>query len=206
MAGRLFAFVVVFALTATAGAQEPDLRPTLPELAIRVAPDPVILGRIREMVTPSLRKMAQGADLIVHGSVGPGKTYLSADLRDLYTDYLVTPRRGLARRTPQASSAPAATAPIIVKRWGGQIVLNGVSVTQDDYDLRQFQSGDELLLLLMYDRTDGKYQLVGEVSGAFSVSNGRVVQLLRNRPIAEYVRDATIAQFESEVLRFRQNK
>jgi len=204
MAGRLFAFLVVFTLTATAGAQEPDLRPTLPELAVRVAPNPVLLGRNFEMIPPSLGKMVQAADLIVLGTVGTGKTYLSADQRDLYTDYLVTPRRVLAQRIPAQSSPRAAAAPIIVKRWGGQIVLNGVSVTQEEHDLRTFQSGDDLLLLLMYDKTDGKYRLYGGISGAFSVSNGRVVSLLKNYTIPD-VRDATTAQIESEVRRLRPN-
>jgi hypothetical protein len=99
-----------------AGAQEPDLRQTLQESAIRAVPNPVLLSRHVEMVTPSLRKMAQAADLIVRGTVGPGRTYLSADQKNLYTDYLVTPRRVLAPRASEASSAPAAAAPMIVKR------------------------------------------------------------------------------------------
>ena len=204
MTGR-FLTVVVFAFTATLGAQqEIDYRLTLPEIATRQAPEPFLRSRIRELLPQSLEEMVPKADLIVHGTVELRNTYLSADQRDLYTDYLVTPLRVFAQRTPQVATAPGAPLPIVLKRWGGQTVLNGVSVTVEDRDLRQFRSGDELVLVLVYDSADGKYQLAGDISGAFSVSRGQILPLV-SHPIAESLRNTSIAQFESEVRRLRPN-
>jgi len=56
---------------------------------------------------------------------------------------------------------------VTVKRWGGQITPESVSVTLEDRDLAQFQIGDELFLVLALDQSDGKYQLIGQVSGDF---------------------------------------
>jgi hypothetical protein len=68
---------------------------------------------------------------------------------------------------PRQSRQPGRPRTVTVKRWGGQITLESVSVTLEDRDLAQFQIGDELFLVLALDQSDGKYQLIGQVSGDF---------------------------------------
>ncbi len=52
------------------------------------------------------------------------------------------------------------------------MVLEGVKVTQEDHDIRQFKVGEELILLLSPRGTD-KFALSGAPS-AFTVNQGRV--------------------------------
>lgn len=51
--------------------------------------------------------------------------------------------------------------PIIVKRWGGETVIDNVQVKQVVNYLRYFRTGEELLLMLSYDTSSGKYGIVG---------------------------------------------
>ena len=188
----------ILALTSTVTARQ-DTRPlTLPEIVLRVAPQPVHRGRIRELVPLSLEQMVPTADLIVHGIVELRSTYLSVDQTELYTDYWVNPRRVFAQRSVATTSAPGAAPPIVLKRWGGKTLLDGVSVTVEDHDLRDFRSGEELLLVLIYDNADGKYRIAGDISGAFAVAGRRILPLVQH-PIAERVRNLSLDEFDTRV-------
>ena len=57
------------------------------------------------------------------------------------------------------------------------MTLEEVSVTQDDHDLRAFREAEELLLLMAYDRTDGKFRPTSITWGALSVTEGRIGSL-----------------------------
>jgi hypothetical protein len=183
--------------------------PTLPELARqRIAQGtpakPIVLERSRELVPISFEAMVSKADLIVDGVVNQSKVYLSDDQRALYTDYVVIPRQTLFQRSIVASRTPGATVPIVVQRWGGHTVIDGVQVSVEDSDLRPFRDGTELLLILNTSK-DGKYHIVGDVAGVLNVQSGQVVGSEARGAIREgnQLVGLTIAQLQAQVARIR---
>jgi hypothetical protein len=204
---RIMAACVV-ACSVVASAQQEDLRPTLPELARRFAPKPVYQSRTHDLVLESLESVLPRADVIVHGSVETMTTYLSADNRDLYTDYRIRPLR-LIREPPPipAATKPGPTAmpvPIVVTRWGGRMTIEGVQVTQEDADVSAFQIGQQVVLLLAFNKEEQKYRLTSPASGAFAVTESGLKPLIRHVAEDEVfarVRGMTVEQFESEVQR-----
>lgn len=177
---------------------------TLLDVARRSAPNPVFQSRSSELVITSVDRAISEAGRIIHGIVERRTTYLSADKRSLYTDYIVRPLRVMkpVQSTPP-TSRPGATQlpPIIVTRWGGELVLEGVSVTQEDHDTPQFQVGEELVLLLTARGTN-KFGLSSPLSSAFIVERGRVQPLtLADHEVYKGVRGLTVSQFEEEVRR-----
>jgi hypothetical protein len=184
--------------------QQDDHRQTLPEIARKFAPEPVHQLEIRETVFLSLEGVLPITELVVHSTVARVTTYLSADEKDLYTDYLIAPIRVILQRGAPALTSDIARTPIVVNRWGGETTIDDVRVIQEDYELRPFRVGEKLVLLLRKDEVDGKYRLVSIANGAFSLGDSRMEPVVRGgdvSPVFDSVRGLTVAQFEAEVHR-----
>lgn len=156
------------------GAAQVDHRLTIPELIARQAPEPLVQFRVRELLPEPLEEIVPKANLVARGKVESSKAYLSDDQRDLYTDWVFTPSRVILKRAGPVSRMPSPGGPITVQCWGGQTIIQGVQVRIEDKDFRAFRPGEELLLILKYDSSDGKYRLVSPVSGAFELTGGHV--------------------------------
>ena len=185
---------LAFVTTAAVSAQQSE--PTLRDLARRWAPAPLVQTRQRELVPYPLEEIIPKADLVIHGRVKAAQSYLSGDERAVYTDYVITPIRVLYEPPRRASGQAGGPRTVTLKRWGGQITLDGVSVTLEDRDLAQFQVGDELFLVAALDTSDGKYQLIGQVSGGFRVRNDRIEPLVSS-PGYEHLRGRTIDELQT---------
>jgi hypothetical protein len=170
-----YSLLIALVATATISAQQNE--PTLRDLARRWAPAPLLETRQRELVPYPLEEIIPKADLVIHGRVKAAQSSLSGDERAVYTDYVITVIRVLYE-PPSQPRQPRGPRTVTVTRWGGQITLEGVSVTLEDRDLAQFQIGDELFLVLAADTSNGKYQLIGQVSGAFRVRSERIEPLV----------------------------
>jgi hypothetical protein len=188
---------VLFVCSITVSAQQD----TLLDIARRSAPNPVYQSRTSELVMASVDTAISGAVRIVHGIVERSTTYLSTDKTSLYTDYVIRPLRVMkpVQSTP-AHSGPGLIPSITVTRWGGEMVLEGVQVIQQDHDTRRFQVGEELILLLS-PRAADTFALSGATS-AFAVNQGRVQPLtLADHEVYTRVRGITVSQFDEEVRR-----
>lgn len=197
----LRSLVIVIVLTLSSAATPQDHRPTLPELARRSAPAPLFQSRSRELVIESVESIVRKSDLIVYGRIGSVRTHLSRDQRDLYTDAVFEPIQVVLHRVPTVSPRPGQL-PIILRRWGGETVIDGVQVIQQDTDLRQFEKGEQLVLFLQRDADDGVYRLVSFSSASFEVSGGRTVpvaRIARGNPLFNHV--ASLELLVSEVRR-----
>lgn len=175
-----------------------DDRLTIPEDVKLHAPQPLVRIRTRELPSVSIKDVAPRVDLVVDGTVAPMGTYMSPDQKDLYTDYLVTPIRVIFQGQVVTSPSPGVARPIVVTRWGGRTLVDGVVVDMEDSDVRPLQSGEEVVLLLTRDQSTSKYHLVSDIIGGFSVRQGQLEPLARHRS-AEQFRGASIAQLESEL-------
>jgi len=176
---------------------------TLPELAKLRAPGPVNRSRTREFVPPSFEEIVAKADLIVHGRAVAIKTYLSNDQMHLYTDYVITPIRVMLQGSIVPGSVPGTPAQIVVKQFGGETTINGVRVSDQDDELPPFQNGAELILVLAFDKAEGKYRLVTDATGAFLVNGNQIAPLARPPIKYERFADMNLVQFTLEVSRLR---
>lgn len=174
-------------------------RPTLPELARRSAPDPVLQKRMYELVGMSVDSMVPQSDLVLLGRVASVTTRLSEDQKDLHTDAVIEPIQILFQRAPVMSARPGEI-PIVVRRWGGEAAIDGVRVIQEDGDVRQFRAGEQLLVLLRRDSAAGVYTPVSSSSASFQLSGNQVTPLspaLRDHSL--FVRVKELQDFIAEV-------
>ena len=203
---RLTAALVIVGCAYATAPQDP--RATLPELVRRFAPQPVYQSRALELVLQPIDQVLPSAQLIVHGKVETASTYLSDDQRDLFTDYVIRPLRVIRPVAPSTSlkpGAPDGLRELVVKQWGGTMVIDGVQVTQVDSHLKMFEPGEEVVLLLAYRNADKKYVLPDPASGAFRVTPAKGMQPIL-KDAAQHgefaqVRGQSVAQFEALVQR-----
>src|SRR5262249_41419361 len=123
---KTIAVIVLSLVPGLSGYAEQGL--TLPQAAAISKPQPLELKTTVEWALPKLDDAVRDADLIVRGTLTELKTYLSADERTLYTDYIVTPSALVAARQVAGGptlTAPTAPAPIVVRVWGGETTIDG---------------------------------------------------------------------------------
>jgi len=178
-----------------------EAKETLVELAKRLAPQPVLIEKQRELVPSAFEPMVSDADLIVHATVKPIRTYLSDDKFELFTDYAVTPLRTLYQRNVRSARVPGAAAPIVLTVWGGRTQIEGVEVELRDKDAPRLEDDSEVVLYLR-EQPNGFYRLVSDVTGALGVKAGKVT-LLNNEHAYDTgfqgLSGLTIDQLDSEV-------
>jgi hypothetical protein len=142
-------------------------RPTLPEIAKRFAPQPIHQVRVVELLPDTLEELVAKSDLIIHGTIERATTYLADDQADLYTDYFIATKGIIVGKAAHLAQIPGIPPHLVVKRWGGEMVIENVQVKQELDHLRYFHVGEEVVLALKLDDADAKYELVG--GGAFMV-------------------------------------
>jgi len=116
----------------------------------------------------SFEKVVADAAVIVHGTVISAEGRLSADEREVWTDYQVQPIQIIREST----SAPLSL-PILFTARGGSVVVEGLTITQS-YQLNNakltLQVGDEAVLL---GTTDDNRLMLSPIS-VFMVRDGAV--------------------------------
>lgn len=206
MKGILCALFVVNATLAQ------DMRPTLPEEAQRLGPKPVYLTRTVDLVLESLDSVIAQTDVVLLGKVVQINPLLSADQKEIFTDYSIQPLRVIRPHTKAAALAtrpgiqPQASPVIVVERWGGTMTFAGVMLTQQDSDVRAFRQDEQVILFIKYDKDKKKYSPVSSASGIFSLEKNQIRPFLRdsdNHPVFERVRGMTLDEFDAEVNRRR---
>jgi hypothetical protein len=184
-----------------------DLRPTLQELARQLAPGPVYQSRINDFVTKPFEESVQASDLLIHGKVERINTYLSQDQKDLQSDYVVRVSRVLRPTPSQIRSRPGALnslETVVITRWGGSLIIDGVQVTQADAAVPAFQVGQDVVLLLSAGLNGEKYRLTSPVTGTFTVRDSRLEPLSQDATARETLArfsGMTIEEFSAEVNR-----
>src|SRR5574340_373133 len=158
---------------------------------------PLQRSRIVEVVPVPFPKLVASSDLIVEGIAQRLGTSVSKDGCYLYTDSVVTSRSVIAGNV-RVPKEPGPS--VIVRQWGGELMINGAKVTFRDGHLPLLESDQHVLLFLTGPNQDGVYQIVGDFAGAFGVANG-VARAMT--PDAEVVhgdfRQMSVADFIAEI-------
>jgi len=147
---------------------------------------------------PPFSDLLHQSDLLVTGTVGPSRSYLSDDQRDVYTDHQLA---GVIVYYEVPSKVPAITLPrpgvvpqpvIAVTELGGTIEVDGRSFSQViQYPVRKLTPGMTGLFLLK--RNGARFWLTTPTLGAFEIANDRL------RPLT--VRDDFAPEYRSVPVR-----
>jgi hypothetical protein len=163
-----------------------DTRPTIPEMVARGWG----MGAARGCgiaPSPPLSEVLRQTDLLVAGTVGAARGYLSDDQKDIYTDHALTDTRIYYQRPlsgPLSRVALPGVLPepsVVITELGGTATVSGRPFTEDvSYSgVTKITAGMTGLFLLK--RQGNRYWLANPVLGAFEIVNDRL-SLLAERP------------------------
>jgi hypothetical protein len=158
---------------------------TVPEALARGA-----TGSVRSApsgMVPSIEDVLRETELVVRGTVGESRSYLSEDAQNVYTEYTIKKPLILYTTNSISSRQPGPVQQIAVSQLGGTLVINGQSFTQTENGLTPLEFGTEALLLLK--RVGSRWLVAKTFYGAFNIENGKLRSLARRR-FAEEFRDA----------------
>lgn len=133
---------------------------------------------------PTSDQLLVDTDLIVRGVLVGGRSYLSPDEHEIYTDYEIKNPRVLYDSRSQAPTVPTVpTGSLNVTIIGGEIVLNGLRFKSVHDALPSLNRGQEHLLLLK--REGEHYFIAAKYFGAFRVSNGFIEPAAHHEELAK---------------------
>jgi hypothetical protein len=151
-------------------------RETVPEAIARGA-----TGRVRTAPSgkaPTLPELLAETDLIVQGTMGGSRAYLSEDRADVYTDHVLLNTFILhGTIAPQASKVPGQIPSLTITQLGGALQFGGVIFTQTEHGLPPLRPGMQGIFLLT--RVSDKYLIAKVFYGALEIRDGKVFPLAR---------------------------
>ena len=134
--GVLLAPLLVAACTIVAQAQSQS--ETIPEAIARGASGRTSTEHSGK--SPTVAAILADAELVVRGTVGESRRYLSPDKRDVYTDYSLVAPVVLYQRTPRTAQKPGQLG-ITVTQLGGKVMVGNVEFTQTELGLPALMPG-----------------------------------------------------------------
>jgi hypothetical protein len=171
------------------GSIEAQQRETIPEAIAKGAVGSVATAPSGQL--PSVADLLRITDVVARGTIGPGRSYLSDDQRDVYTDYPITEPIVIYQSNVATSLTPGTVPSVTVTVRGGTVVVNGTTFTHTEPGLRPLQAGTQGLFLLQ--RVGSKYRVAGTFFGAFSIKDGKVMPLAGRSDFAPEYRDIALS-------------
>ena len=151
---------------------------TIPELARTKPANPIVRGVLRDVKSAPLETLSNEASLILVGRLIRVKSYLTPDKMNVLTDYTIVPDRIIAGQLPLTQSAPGPGAAPTVTVYGGDVTIDGVTVSAVDHNSELPKSGQRYLLFLdPFGSGAARYQPHREA--VFEIENDKLRTLLR---------------------------
>jgi hypothetical protein len=132
---------------------------TIPQLARSKPANPVVRGRLLEVFPTTLDQLMAGADWVVDARITKLKSYLTPNEEHILTDYEVVPYRVFVATGADLPRAPQRPKPVILTMYGGDMTIDGITVSEIDYGLKRLKDKGRYLLFLVRWRTQGASQL-----------------------------------------------
>ena len=143
------------------------------------------------------------AEFVAVGTLTKLKTYVSNDKRDIYTDYQLMPKHMIVdSKGAQTRKAPGATHPVIVRVYGGELVVEGTPVRANDKSVITWDESADVLVFLYRSADDPtNNELFGGSAGLFLVESGaqRVKSLLNHWDKDRDVKDKSFDQIVQKI-------
>jgi hypothetical protein len=164
-------------------------RETIPELVAKGAV--AALGTVPSGPTPPVADLLRLTDVVVRGTVGQPRSYLSDDQRDIYTDYPIGDPVFIYQSQMTTSRTPGILPSVTVTLRGGTVMVNGVSFTATEPALRPLPPGTQALFLLRH--VGDKYLIADRYFGAFGIKSDRLMPLAARDDFAPEYRNVAVA-------------
>jgi hypothetical protein len=194
MRTRICAWSVAVALIA-GGAQAQ----TIPDIARTKPVNPIVRGVLRDVTTVPLETLSKEAPLIVVGRLIWVKSYLTADQMNVLSDYAIQPDQVLAGTLMPTQNVPGKAAAPTLTVYGGEVTIDGVTVSAVDHNLDLPKSGQRFLLFLkLFGADAARYQVVR--GAIFEVENEKMRSLLKRSETPTPYADVTGKPLSAAVL------
>jgi hypothetical protein len=169
--------LLIAALTAAAQA------PTIPQLVAANPGKPLKFTTIGDLAVIPIPELAAKSDVILVGRLEKRNSFLSETGYDIYTAYDVIPQRVIVDRVSMRARGRSGSLPTLtLTLYGGEIVINGTTVTYLDGDRAEWTEGSSLLLFLAPSRDrPSEFRLVNGAASAFEVDTGGRLKSLKKR-------------------------
>lgn len=151
-------------------------------------------------VPPTIQQVLQVTNVVVECTIGIGRSYLSTDQTEIYTDYPIHDPVFYYQTGPFTAPGPGQQEQLTtVTRWGGTVTVSGFKWVEEVKGFAPLPSGQRMLLLLQRD-SNGKYLIVDRWYGAFGISDGQVMPWMRDKGFAPEYRGKRIADAIASML------
>jgi hypothetical protein len=140
---------------------------TIPELARQKPANPVVRGRLVDIWPATLEELTTSADLVLDATLTKLKSYFTQDEEEILTDYAIGPTRIFLGQVSPVRAIPGTTNPLLLSFYGGEMTIEGFTVSVVDYAIPAPKNGGRYLLFLRRFGTEGRYQL--NRGGAFEI-------------------------------------
>ena len=94
----------------------------------------------------------------------------------MYTDYVVAPTRVFLQGRSPVGQRPGPN-PLIVKQWGGRMIIEGTQVIVEDSTLPLLPTDVPIVLFVVFDDKDQCYHVYNDSAGAMAVHGTKVKPL-----------------------------
>jgi hypothetical protein len=134
----------------------------------------------RDYRPKAIEELAREADIVLQGKVTRIKSYLAPSEDRVLTDYSIVGPSVIAGRLPLMSTGvPGKIAPVILTVYGGEVIVEGVSIRGTDHSREAIKDGGQYLLFLRRSRLPepGHYEIYH--GGVFEISQEAVKPLLK---------------------------
>ena len=179
---KAFASLLIVLVTC-AGATAQNLRERARAQAKRNPGEPLLQPASPAHYEPkTIPELTREADVVMQATLVLARSYVTADADRVLTDYSIVAPTVLAGRSPALTPSRAETAPaFILTTYGGEVVLEGVTVRGFDTNREPITNGGQYLLFLRPSRSGqaGQYEIY--YGGIFEIARGNARALIRDR-------------------------
>jgi hypothetical protein len=128
----------------------------------------------------TIDNLARESDLVLQGNLSRVKSYLSSNEDRILTDYSISQAHVITGSVPVLpTQKPGSVAPLTLTVYGGEVVIDGVTIRGIDNDRAPIVDGARYVLFLRKARQSGAGRYEIYYGGIFDISDGKVTPLLR---------------------------
>jgi hypothetical protein len=198
---QLLMLVSIFQSSTLASQQ--NLRTLAREQARRDPSSPILLPSPPAELWPrAIGEIATDADVVLQARLARSKSYLDSKEDRIHTDYLILePSVVAGRLLSPTSPAPGLGVPLRLTVWGGEAIVDGVTIRATDTNREPIKDGGNYLLFLKASPTRevGLYEIY--YGAIFEIVEGAVTPL--HKQAADVFKGTIDARLKDFVLRIQ---